>query len=282
MIKSKTIVIFNIILGFMIIFYVIYIRFIVIRFPKELYIYDITNNLKLRIVFIIFAGPSIATYQIVANFRVIFNIHVSFRNSFFEPIIEKLNKILEDSLFETYAFILSKIPDAYEKLSVYSQRFYKTFGNFSEILCLIVEYIIRSVILISFLIDVFIFFRLEFMYKSLDLLLIPLCIKVVFYILKDIASNLDTLKQDLIIIDKGIDLETNLPRTSYKFRDINETADLQYHIEQYILCFKLSGYLEYYHKYRQFCDPYFSLILCLLYFVGWCFIIGVNIYTYFA
>lgn len=274
MIKKRTLLYLNLFLGFSIIFYVFYIRVIVERLPKELYIYDAENNIKLRLLVIIILGIIIAIIQIISN--IILLLHCARAEGKLKKILNSVGTILDDALFETYNLLVNQIPNSYDKLSFISKKFYNIFYNISEIFFIIIEYAIRSLILICFLIDVFVFFRLEFMYKALYLLLISMLIKIFFYMLKDIASNLGILEKDLIITNKGIDEATVLPRTSYRFKDINETADLNYHIDQYILCSKLSGYLENYKKYRQFLQPYFTLIIYSCYLLGWCYILYIN------
>jgi hypothetical protein len=186
-------------------------------------------------------------------------------------------KIIDDSIFEIYNLIINAIPDAYGKISLLCQKFYAIFKNTSETLFLFTLFFIRFLILISFLYDVFIFFRLEIMYKVISLLCISLIIRILFFLLRDFASNLENIQNDLDIVDKGIDAITGLPKIGYKFKShVEKGLDLSYHVGQYILCSKLTGYLETYDRYSTFFTPYFSLLLYSLYLLGWLYVLYMN------
>lgn len=76
----------------------------------------------------------------------------------------------------------------------------------------------------------------------------------------------------LIITNKGINVETGLPITSYQFSDkynkIGDADDLKYHIQHFILCNKLSGYLGMYDRYTTFFTPYINIFVYSLYLIG--------------
>lgn len=277
--KEKLILYSYLLLGFSIITHISYIRLIVVRLPKELYIYDLQHNINLRVVLLIFGGLIIATFKIISSIMILYK--VTGKTSLFTKLGKTITEIIANALFEVYNAIVEKIPDAYDKLSAISKKFYQTFSLISETFFIVIDYIVRSVILLFFIIDVFIYFRLDLMYKALYLLIISILIKGFFYMLRDIASNLETLENDLIITDKGIDSYTGLPKTAYRFRDVNETADLNYHINEYIFCSKLTGYLNNYDRFSRYLQPLFSLVLYSLYFFTWSYIVYINIITYF-
>ena len=94
--------------------------------------------------------------------------------------------------------------------------------------------------------------------------------------LKDFAGNLEEAKSLLIIEEKGINDENNLPRTSFSLKEEFKDLDLEYHVGQYILCSKISGYLEMYDRYSAFFTPYFNIVIYLSYLTGWCYVLFIN------
>lgn len=96
--------------------------------------------------------------------------------------------------------------------------------------------------------------------------------------LKDFAGNLEEAKSFLIIEDQGINQETGLPRTTYSFKEEIRSLglDLEYYVGQFILCSKITGYLNIYDRYSKFFSPYFNLIIYSLYFLGWLYVLCIN------
>lgn len=115
------------------------------------------------------------------------------------------------------------------------------------------------------------------MYKALYLLIISLIIKILFYILKDFASNLEDARSYLIITPKGINNDSQEPITNYALKPEFQDLNLTYHVGQFILCNKVSGYLDMYNHYRSFFTPYVNLVIYSLYFIGWVYVIVLNI-----
>ena len=76
----------------------------------------------------------------------------------------------------------------------------------------------------------------------------------------------------------GFDNETQLPLTYYELKDAYKEYDLSYYIQQYILCSKITGYLDMYDKYSSYFTPYFNKIIYGLYVVAWSYVLLVNIY----
>lgn len=265
--------IFNLTLGFSLIIYTIYIRVFIIRLPKGLYI--ITNNqINIGLLLLIIISFFITLFIIYANFIILSNKIT--KESYFSEYILKITEIIENALYECYIFIGSRFNDPYNKISYLVQKFYKYFQNTSETFFLFLLYIIRIIILISFLIDVFLYFRLDLMYKSLYLLCISLLIKILFFMLKDFSGNLEEAQSYLIIEEQSINPDNNLPLTSYSLKKEFKDLDLAYHVGQFILCSKITGYLKIYDRYAKFFTPYFNIIIYSFYLLGWLYIIIVN------
>ena len=195
------------------------------------------------------------------------------RKGLFTQIGHKFTETLDNALGSFYSFVSNRISEPYDIIMNLNKRFYYSFKDKSELLFLTIHVGIRTLILFSFLIDVFCFFRLNHMYKTLYLLVVSLLIKIIFYILRDFASNLELAESVLIIEDCGIDIETGLPLTNYKLKPQYSTLDLEYHVQQFILCSKVSGSLEIYDDYATRLNPIINIFISLLYLIRWSYIL---------
>lgn len=270
------IILFNIIIGLVVIFYTIYKRIIRTRLPKNLFIIQTDINWGLFI--FIFMGLIISAYIIIINLRIILR-KQPYEDSYLSDIASKINKVIENALDTIYELAINLFGDPYDKVSLFAQKFYKYFKNITEALFVLILFFIRAIILSCFLIDVFILFQLQYMYKALYLLCFSLLIKIIFHILEDFSTNLKSMESLLIIKNVGINAE-GLPRTQYEFKDEYKHLDLDYHVEQYILCNKVSGYLETYNKFKTLFTPYFNVIIYGFYLIGWVFIVYCNLACY--
>lgn len=271
-IKTLIIILFNLTFASLVIGYIIYQRLFVIRLPKELYFFD-NGHLKLNLV--LFTTLSII-FCLANLIAIILFLRNKQTTNIFTQLSLKANTIVEQAFSDLYNFICNFIPNIYDKVSYLSQKFYVNFHEISETLFLFIQYGIRLIILFFFILDVFIFFKLNYMYKVLYLLCISMLIKLLFYILKDFSANLEEARSYLIITDLGIDRRTHLPRTNYKLKEEYNHLDLEYHIGQYILCLKVSGYLDMYQRYSNFFYPYVNSIIYSFYLIGWIYVILYN------
>ncbi len=277
-ITKTTFFILNLATGFFIISYILYRRLFLVRLPKDLYI--ITNNqINITLLVILWISLIISGYLIYRNISVLYNKKVT-ESYFFKKMLQ-INTIIENALYELYHYIGNIFKDPYDMISYITQKFYKYFGDISETFFLFILYFIRFTILLCFLIDVFIYFRLELMYKSLYLLCISLLIKLFLFILRDFSTNLEDLRSFLIIEDRGIDQETKLPITDYSLKENYKKLNLEYYVGQFILCSKISGYLEMYDRYSRFFSPYLNIIIYFLYFLGWLYVLYINFFILF-
>lgn len=263
-----------IIVGVLFISYMIYIRIFLVRLPKYLYFIQ-ENTFKPSLC--IFTCISVVTclFMVINSFRYLMKNSIKSTN-IFVIIADSFSNFLDNALYSVYNFGISFIADSYDKVSVLSNYFYKLFHTYCEYNFLFILYAIRIIILTAFLIDVFIYFKLFYFYKSLFLLCISLVIRIFFFILRDFALNLDDIKPMLIIEDRGIDEESQLPITNYKLQPGFEQYDLRYTIEQFIICNKLTGYLEMYDRYANFFNPRVNIFIYTLYLLGWLYVLYVN------
>lgn len=94
----------------------------------------------------------------------------------------------------------------------------------TEVLFLILLYTIRFIIVIIFLIDIIIFFKLQYFYQVLIIL---------FVVLKDFAKNLSNIQSYLVLENNG---DNTL--TTFKPSQGNDDIDLVYYVYQFIVCSK--------------------------------------------
>lgn len=240
-----------IIVGVLFISYMIYIRIFLVRLPKYLYFIQ-ENTFKPSLC--IFTCISVVTclFMVINSFRYLMKNSIKSTN-IFVIIADSFSNFLDNALYSVYNFGISFIADSYDKVSVLSNYFYKLFHTYCEYN-----------------------FKLFYFYKSLFLLCISLVIRIFFFILRDFALNLDDIKPMLIIEDRGIDEESQLPITNYKLQPGFEQYDLRYTIEQFIICNKLTGYLEMYDRYANFFNPRVNIFIYTLYLLGWLYVLYVN------
>lgn len=261
-------------IGFIFVLYIIYIRFFLVRIPKNLQFNLLDYNYKLKMSFVLFSIV-VCIVILITNLKIILKISDNANKLTF--IFEFLSKFIDNSLQSFFGFIVSLYKDIYDLISNFSKTFYDFWHIYPEYHLLFIIYFVRLIILLIFLMEVFISFKLDYFYKSLILLCIVLIIKVIIFVLRDFASNVEFLQEVLIIEDLGINEETQEPVTNYKLKSGYEDNDLRYLAEQFILCNKLSGYLEMYDKYNKFFTPKFNIIIYSLYLIGWLYIFYWNI-----
>lgn len=266
----------NVILGIVIILYVLNRRFLTFRVPKELYLLENLNPLVIRInvLIIVVIGLLSSLFILYHSIKVLLEKPTATHT--LSSIINVISTIINNALFAVYHFIARYLPNGYNKISTLAYYFYEIFYKQSETLFLFIQYVIRIIILSCFLIDVVVYFKFYYMYKAFYLLSIILFIKVLIYILKDFATNLEEARSYLIITPMGIDPNTGLPLTNYALKPEHYDANLTYHIGQFILLHKMNGYLDMYDRYNNFFTPYVNVLLYSFYFMGWLYILVKN------
>lgn len=265
---------FNITLGLGLIVYTIYRRILVIRLPKDLYVVDF-NSIKFGLISLILISIICCSIIIIRNSLQLLGQQENTKSSFNRLSIS-LNMIIDNALFQIYNCTELFISDSYNKASCLLQKFYEIFSAHSETLFLFILYSIRLIIVVMFLLDVFVFFRLYYFYKSLYLLSISLVIRLVFFLIKDFITNLEEIHKRLKIEVIGNDEITQEPITTYSLQQEYANEDLEYYISQYILCSKLKGYLYIYEKYSDYFGPRINILIYSLYTIGWSYIIFIN------
>lgn len=264
-----------ILIGLFIFIYYIYIRIIITRVPKDLQFNFFDENYFFKMILLIF---SITTCSFIIITSVMAELNLTKKENSLTKFFKIFGNIIKESLGHFYAFIMSFFTNSFQIVFTVCNNFYNIFNTYSETTFLFFIFLIRIIILLTFLIDVFYFFKFNYFYKALILICIILLIKILIYVLRDFTSNLETLKEALIIHEESFDNKTQLPIISYQLKPEYEDNDLCTIIEQYILCNKLSGYLNFYDRYNHFFTFKFNIIIYSCYLSGWLYIFFHNIY----
>lgn len=264
--------IFYIFIGFLIIFYTIYYRIFVKRLPKNLFLFD---NLNYKLIFIIIIGIFTSILILYKSILVLNNKNQN-NSNLLNKLSIKFNEILDEVMLETYNFCQNNVKNSYDKCSNIAQNFYNFWGHKHEGFLIFISLSIKFSIVLAFLVDVFVFFELKYFYMMLYLLIINIIINILIFILKDFVKNLEDIKSCL-----NFTTTINEKEGSYSVviepSEGNEDIDLAYHIEQYKICNKITGYLKAYDFYNQYYIIRLSIVIYSLYLFGWLYILLTNI-----
>lgn len=264
---------FYLLLGAFIIFYVIYVRLIVVRVPRDLYMVE---PIKYELIFLALSWILISVFIIIKNILILLNLNTN-HNGFFQGLILKIQQIIDNALHEVLHLFSTFIDKSPEIIFSLAKHFYTLFGKINENLFLLISFIIRFIIVGAFLTDVFYFFELKYFYKSLILLCIPICISILFYLLKDFATNLEEAESFLLIKEEGFNANTKEPIFTFMPSQGNEDIDLQYHVDYFITCSKISGYLSVYDYLTYYYSSRINIFIYSMYLIGWSYIIFINL-----
>lgn len=135
-----------------------------------------------------------------------------------------------------------------------------------------------SIITVTFIIDVFIFFRLEYFYKSILLFTVPLLFNIWLNFIQDIASNLNVIYERFFVTHKY--LPDGQDSFSFTIRaGISLTQEHQtYYIQEFLKLIPLQGFLDSYYNIENFYKPVMLCFMHSIYIFGWFYIFITNIY----
>ena len=271
--------VFNIIIGLFIICYVFYMRVLKIRMPRDLNMFNPVMQYGLILIACTWLLTSL--YIIIKSILQIYNVNNN--KGFLQEMISQLQDLIENALREVLNVIANLKKNSDEFIFSIAKRFYNFFGTRNEILLLLISYSIKTIIVFAFLFDVLFLFELKYFYKSLILLCIPISINILLYLLRDFTTNLKEAESFLSIKETSIDAVTGEPHYSFNIADeyLKDNLDLQYHIDYFIICSKLTGYLEVYDFLASYYNARFNIIIYGLYLSGWSYVLFINIMNIF-
>lgn len=280
MIRVKQLILF--LIRFFIISIYLYFRLIYNRTNNSLYFINIENNIiyfNIYLTFFIFFLFIISTCLIIFILRLYKKKPFNIPNNFITKYINKIIKLIKNSLLVVNEAIAEYIPNSYHLLKNLILNFYKIFGNKEYVLLgvfIVIPYVLIS---ISFLIDTFIYFKFYYFYKTLPLLIIPLLLSILIFLINELLKNLDYIAEDLIITHCF--LPNGKDHFIFKVRPhISKDAAqgiLETCVPEYLLLYPLKGFIESFNN-KEFTVKIFSLLFMYLsYFFSCFYIIMLNI-----
>ena len=224
---------FLFLLGSFIVSFIFYFRVIYQRLPKKLFFFKLVAFDKIVynyniIFFVLFLGI-FSVIILLLNYKKINNVPIKISFESFVKVILKLNLLIKNALFSVFEFVITLIPDAYYKMSKLALNFcYSKLSSFHYVLGL--QYFIRTLILFFLYFDILMFFKLNFFYKSLLLLLIPLIIKLWLYSLRDWSNNKEKFEEKLDIKSENIGTPQEKHKIKFLPQYINKNLDLKFYV----------------------------------------------------
>lgn len=197
-------------LGIIIINYIIYVRLILTRIPRTLYIFDNEGHLNIKLFLVIMTGLLLSSFIIIKNMIILCSHNKNDSKSKIQKMMITFQNIIDNSLQEVYQLIINNV------ILSLSNSFYILFGKMHEGTLLFISYSIRIFILIMFLLDIFYFYELKYFYKALFLLCISLFITILLFILRDFSTNLDSAESFIELESYVIDPKTQEPDVKFK------------------------------------------------------------------
>lgn len=259
--------------GFFVFFYIFYIRLIVIRLPKNLDFFVPTTNWVF--IFIVIIWIVICIFIIYKNLQLYFEKE---KKSMFSDIITKMSIFLDKSIYESFNLLAGLHPEPYDLIAKFAKIFYKIMCKFPLEILIWISGFVRLLVVCLFLFDIFYFFKFNFFYKSLILLVLPLIIKIIIYILREFSTNLYEIRSYLDITEGGLQPGTNYPIYLYSFKEeFKHYDDLNYYKDNFIICRNITEFLQDYDLYNSFYNIRINLVIYTLYFCGWFFIVYKNL-----
>lgn len=232
-----------------------------------------------KLIFVMLGWIFASIFIIVQCIKNIYNI-LPKSQGFITKIVYKFHLIIQKSLVDVYIHIAQHINDFPERIAAFSKKFYDIFSKKSELYFIILSFGAKFIVVIILLIDIFVFFKLKYFFQSLILLSIPIIISVMIFILKDFAGNKEELESYLVIQENGFDEDSEQPRYIFLPAAGHEDIDLSYHVEQFINCSKIEGYLLVYDSLNTYYTPRLNLMLYTLYLFGWFYVLYMNLAYY--
>src|SRR3984957_4206481 len=148
---------FYVIIGLSIFLFIFYVRIIRMRLPKDLDLFY--PDIKWIFLFVTINSIIMSLFIIYKNLCLYF--HQEERETIFTIYGNKISAFIDKGILEGYDFICGFHPHPYDIVSKIAD----------------------------------IFFKFNYFYKSLFLLVIPLIFKIIFYILRDFSTNITEIEE---------------------------------------------------------------------------------------
>ena len=267
--------IFSILLGFIYILFILWLRLIRERLPKDIY-QDF--NSYIFYIYLLFLILSICMF--IYYLRKILNIQSKYKllSKILEiPFIFNITAFFTEYIlnapYNCYLWIYNKINllPIVEKLGahIWNRDPYKDPQNIVIFLC-----ILKLIISLCFITDIVLFHKFNYFYKSLILLFVILLCNCFIFILKDISQyNKTYISENYITIENHPDKVAFIADFQPHFKGERGDDRLYVHYRVWICylanCMFTDKFYEYYHKYNN----YTSVIYYGIFSLGWGYIL---------
>jgi hypothetical protein len=303
------------VLGFIIIFYYIYLRLILVRLPKNLsQNLDLIDILFLTIIIAIFAFLTIYNYCYYFNLKYtiitnnpnfkqniilgIKNLVTAIKKNFFYCLTTVDNLIKHEMLKNNLGIGLKKgIKFIYTKINF----MYKSSSGF-YIFYFAFDFLPKMIVLTSFIFDLFLYSKFDYVYKLSFLLIIPLIFNYILFTYKEFAEfNINLLNIDVIYFkfhdgtimstDDHIQEATILefdPKEPFRFNVVelseefkthcyntndNITETILFYSEQFGFFKKIRRDIAIFDLYKAAIGIPFNIIRFFIYFLLWSYVL---------
>ena len=266
--------------GISLILIYIYIRFVYERLPRGLFFLHIKDNfyeIDFFLMFLTIIFFLISLFFAYFYMKHLLKLPVKIYNTFIIKYLTKFALVIKNSLFAIHELIADNINNSYEKLKKLVKIFYNKLGHKELFLILFFTCFPYVIIIISFLWDVFINFRLYYFYKSLFLLVIPLLFNIWLYFIEDLIGNMEDIENIFLIEHKF--LENGEDHFKFVARSENQPMSkdvADYYIKEYLDLVPFSGFLKSYRKLENYYKPRVLFLMYFAYVSGWLFILYKN------
>ena len=158
--------------------------------------------------------------------------------------------------------------------------FYKIFGHYEHLLFIflvMMPYLISST---SLILDSFIYYQINYFYKCLPFVALPLIFHVWLFLVNQIVLNLDILQEEIFFVehsflDNGQDHFKFILRPQYASQQ--GYPHVQADIKEYLSIYPLKGFLESYFSLENLYKPYLMFVVFKCYLLCCFYIIITNI-----
>lgn len=271
----KILQISSILLGFIYIVFIFWLRLIRERPPREL-----DGNYSIYTYYLYIFLFALSLFMVIFYLRKIFNIQAKYKIirrvleiHVISNIINFLIEYIFNAPYNLYIYIYNK----YDVLFIIEKigRFFWDKDLYKQTIYLYISLCFCKVIVIScFIVDVFVFDKFAYFYKSLLLLLVTLVINSILFILKDISEyNRD------IISTEYISIENNENNTAFyldfqpNFKGEKTEKNLQGQFNAWLCYTTNCMFVDNFEGYKNTYEKYIKLIYYIIFVIGWFYIL---------
>lgn len=274
------------IIGITIIALYVYFRFIITRMPRNLSFYimenDITITYNYTIMCISLFGLMTSGIMIFLSKKKIEKKSIEISSNIMKKFLVMTNMVvcyIKYILQILKVWCAQQVPDSYNKLYTICNIFYKRFGYYEKQICIILVMIPHLIVVSCFYIDTLCFFQIRYFYKSITILIVPLIYHLFLYLMTDIISNLNIIEETLNVEHSVLSNGKDRFTFNLKSESVISNSTFEFYVSEYLKLIPLKGFLTSYFNIENYYKPRLFLFIYIGYFIGWVYIIIMNLIT---